>query len=72
MFNPLNDPAPLEQEFRCMLLFSVDPVPGLVHHDLRPLLAYSTGSVHTQIRPFDRTTVENQVYFAIFLLRLRL
>ena len=74
-----NDAVPLETILLYVVIFSeshsrLRPVYGyrLQHRDLRPLLAYSTGSVHTQIKLFNKTTVENRVYFALFLLRLHL
>ena len=63
MFHSPNDAAPLET--RILLYVVIFSGYRLQDRDLRPLLAYSTGSV-------QNSSVEKRFYFALFLLRLHL
>ena len=80
MFHSPNDAAPLESRISQYAVMFRRPNPrprplqGCIpqHRDLRRLLVYFTGAVHTQIKPFNKITVESKIYFALFLFRLHL
>ena len=77
MFHYPNDAAPLETRILLYIVMfsspSSRPSPSLgwipQHREIRP---YFTGAVYTQIKPFNKITVESKISFALFLLRLLL